>query len=165
MACRRAIGETTGSLLEDTRMDRTVIYVSKRVFPVSDAVKVIAGIVEPARLRNTGLGVTGVLVATENTFAQVIEGSEDAIETLMRSIARDPRHCDVTVLRRESLLRRRFVRWSLAYQGRSAYFEGFIRPLVAQPDAPRADVDRLVDLMDRLAAPTSRRLSHEGGSP
>lgn len=165
MASRRTIAETIGFFTGDTRMVRTVLYVSTRRFLTVDAARVVAGIVGPARARNAALGVTGALVATENHFAQLLEGPGDVIEMLMQSIARDPRHHDVTLLPRDGLPERRFEHWSLAYQGRSAYLEGFIRPLVARPATPRVEVDRLVDLMERLAAPAARRLSRGSGAP
>lgn len=152
-------------LIGDTRMDRSVTYVSTRCFPAIDSPSVIAAIVGPARARNARLGVTGVLVATEHHFAQSIEGPGAAIDALMRSIERDPRHTDVTVVRRSDLSQRRFARWSLAYQGRSVYFENIIRPLVGNPGAAAADVDRLVDLIARLAAPAPRPLSYGERSP
>lgn len=146
-------------------MDRSVLYVSTRCVPAASATSVIAAIIGPARSRNARLGVTGVLVATEHHFAQLLEGPEDAIETLMASIAHDERHRDVKVLRSEAMGQRRFARWSLAYEGHSAYFEGFIRPLVGQTAVSAPDVDRLIDLLERLAAPQPRRLSDESGSP
>lgn len=124
-----------------------------------------SAIVARARVRNAALDVTGTLMATENHFAQMLEGPRDAIDSLMRSIGRDPRHRDLVVVQDASCANRRFARWSLAYHGTSSYFEGFIRPLVA-PAAPlRADVDRLVDLLVRLVAPKPRPLSRDHPLP
>lgn len=134
-------------------MHDALVYISKPTFPAAHAGRVVSSIVGPAETRNAALGITGALIATEHHFAQVIEGRAEAIDTLLESIRRDPRHRAMTIVRRENGVARRFGAWSLAYQGRSAYFDGFISALVSERDRRRADVDRLVDLLSRLAAP------------
>ncbi|WP_242140140.1 BLUF domain-containing protein [Sphingomonas sp. TREG-RG-20F-R18-01] len=146
-------------------MQRTIVYVSTHTFATKQAAAVIATIVAPAERRNASLGVTGALIATENHFAQLIEGPDAVIAALMQSIGRDPRHRDVFVVQDGGTDRRRFSEWSLAYQGKSAYFETFVRPLVAPGPVRPADVDRLVDLLTRLAAPVARPLLRDIGAP
>ncbi|CAN7330011.1 diguanylate cyclase domain-containing protein [Rhizobacter sp. LjRoot28] len=71
---------------------------------------------ELAKQRNAALGVTGVLIFSGDHFAQVLEGSPEAIETLMKSIRADSRH---EVLRewphQPANDHRWFPDWSMAY--------------------------------------------------
>ena len=65
-------------------------------------------IVETAQVRNRQLDVTGLLLsghlevlpAAPGEFVQWIEGPEDRVESLFRSIERDARHTEVDVLGR-----------------------------------------------------------------
>ena len=49
-------------------------------------------LLECARARNTLFNVSGMLLYHSGSFLQVIEGPESGIDTIYRSIARDPRH-------------------------------------------------------------------------
>jgi hypothetical protein len=138
-------------------MHHSIVYISTPTFAPSEAAEVVRAIVGHAHLRNTARGVTGTLIATEHHFAQVIEGQGDAAQPLMDTILLDPRHCDVTIVQHQVHAGRRFREWSLAYQGKSAYFESFIRALLPGRETRRGDVERLLDLMTRLAEPQPRR--------
>ena len=105
-------------------------------------------------IRNAGLLVTGALVATENRFAQVLEGPNANVDTLMVSILRDPRHTAINVIRDTPIRRRTFPKWSLAYVGPSTYVQGLIQPMLAEPFTT-AQTDKLVRLM--------REFAREGG--
>lgn len=142
-------------------MHQSVVYISKPTFPTAQAARVISSIVAPATARNAALGVTGALIATEHHFAQVLEGEGAALDALLASIARDPRHRDVTIVRRQQAVAPRFAGWSLAYQGRSAYFDSFISALARETERRLVDIERLVDLMSRLAAPQPRHVSRD----
>lgn len=76
-------------------------------------------IVEVSRPRNAALDVTGALIFAESHFAQILEGPRPAVEELMQSILRDPRHHHVEILQEGFVPLRRFPRWSLAYSGPS----------------------------------------------
>lgn len=47
---------------------------------------------------------------------QVLEGPEEAVESLFKTIRADPRHKDVTVLSREQISTRQFANWEMAFQ-------------------------------------------------
>jgi len=150
--------------IDGRAMHHSIVYLSTPTFPPEQAASTVRAIVGEARDRNATFGITGTLIATEHHFAQVIEGRREAIDPLMANILRDPRHNDVTILRHETAAPRRFTGWSLAYQGRSAYFESFIRVLASASEPQPRDVARLVDLMVRLAAPHPRQPSRNLGS-
>lgn len=62
---------------------------------------------------NARAGITGALIATGTHFSQVLEGPASAVEPLMASIARDPRHRDVRMLYESTTAARRFDRGSM----------------------------------------------------
>ena len=129
-------------------MERSLVYVSRKTLVPGQEDAVIADIVAVARARNADLGVTGVLAATTGNFAQILEGPEAALDALMGSIYRDPRHRDVTVLRVTGISRRSFADWSMAYSGPSTYIARHIEPLVGTDpwDDPER-IDRLIALL------------------
>lgn len=59
---------------------------------------VMKEIVAVARQRNAMLGLTGALLFDGERFCQLLEGSESTVQSMMRSIQRDPRHTAVRVL-------------------------------------------------------------------
>ena len=67
-----------------------------------------------ARRKNKGLGVTGALVVTDDSFAQALEGDESVVRGLYESISHDARHERVTVLEAQSVDERTFGRWAMA---------------------------------------------------
>lgn len=70
-------------------------------------------ILAAADRNNPYFQVTGVLMASEGRFAQVLEGPGWAVESVFRSIERDPRHTDVEVLYCRPLTQRSFMGWSM----------------------------------------------------
>lgn len=155
------VQETTS---DDRAMHHSIVYLSTPTFTPDQAASTVRAIVAQARQRNAAFGVTGTLIATEHHFAQVIEGRRDVIDPLMANILRDPRHSKVTILRDATAGPPRFTGWSLAYQGRSAYFESFIRVLASTGEPQPHDIARLVDLMSRLAAPQPQRPARDLGT-
>jgi hypothetical protein len=133
-------------------MTKSLLYVSRSLLEPSQAAMEVKRIVETSRLRNRRLGVTGVLIATNMGFAQVLEGDTASIDQIFGSIRRDARHEDVTVLSDEDIVRRRFEQWSLAYSGPSSYVAGHLEPLLGEPlkNPVEADVRRLTKLMNEF---------------
>jgi hypothetical protein len=68
----------------------------------------IAAFVRLARERNVERGITGMLVAADRSFFQILEGDADAVDELYRTIAADRRHIGVTLIIREPIARRAF---------------------------------------------------------
>ncbi len=68
-----------------------------------------------SRRKNRVRGVTGALCFSAKGFLQCLEGPVDAVNELYRSIARDDRHSDVTLLDYTGIKRRDFGRWSMAF--------------------------------------------------
>lgn len=128
-------------------MDRFLIYVSRRLATDAD----IRDIVEISRARNARLQVTGALIATEARFAQVLEGSRGAVDELMDSIHRDPRHERVEVVQDRSSNERQFPDWTMAYSGGAVFAERLIGALATE-SAERPDAQHLRRLVAFMRA-------------
>lgn len=89
----------------------------------------IRDILSVARRNNATVGVTGALIFNSLCFAQILEGSREAVEHIFERIAQDDRHEDVTLLTFSPTEQRLFGNWSMAYVGLSAHdaerFGGF----------------------------------------
>lgn len=72
------------------------------------------------RVRNRARGITGVLLFINGVFVQVLEGDNDRVLSLLRSLERDPRHHDLKVFYRSFVDERSFDSWSMAYLSPSA---------------------------------------------
>lgn len=82
----------------------SLIYTSRAVMPLSvDALRILR---QTAWNLNAIDGVTGMLIVTENSYIQLIEGSDTAIDALMERLNRDRRHTDIAVLDRRVVTQR-----------------------------------------------------------
>lgn len=88
------------------------IYASAATASCTEAT--IAGIVRQSQARNLRRGITGMLVYSEGSFFQVLEGEAADVDALFATIAGDPRHTGITLIIREPIARRAFARWSMA---------------------------------------------------
>ncbi len=75
-------------------MPLRIVYVSTLEPHVTDAE--IDGLVEKAAAFNKAHGITGLLAFEGRRVCQILEGPEDAVGTLFRSIDRDSRHRGIT---------------------------------------------------------------------
>lgn len=72
-------------------------------------------IVQTSRRNNEESDVTGMLLFSEGHFFQVLEGPAVDVERVFRTIADDPRHCDIVTIIRENLAERHFPDWSMGF--------------------------------------------------
>jgi Sensors of blue-light using FAD len=133
-------------------MDRSLLYVSRSRLALAEAEQAGKAIVAVARARNQALDVSGTLISTGPAFAQILEGSEDALAVLMSSIRADPRHTDVTILRYVAIAARRFRGWSMGYSGPASYVSRRVDPLLrdSQSAEANANVRQLIRLMNEF---------------
>ena len=87
------------------------LYASRTDHP--DIPAMLAQILESSRKHNPALGITGILLMTDNIFIQVLEGGRDEVCQLYNAIVRDTRHRDVTLLTYEEIDERRFENWTM----------------------------------------------------
>jgi len=66
---------------------------------------------------NQASGITGALIYENNKFGQVIEGPEEAINTLWQKIQKDDRHKNVHLILSKPISERSFKKWTMIFQG------------------------------------------------
>lgn len=69
-----------------------------------------------SRENNIKLGITGMLLYSENNFIQVIEGELALINGLYSNITNDPRHTGFLTLLRGEIQARNFPDWSMGFK-------------------------------------------------
>jgi Sensors of blue-light using FAD len=72
-------------------------------------------ILRRARTANEAVAVTGMLLYSQGSFFQVLEGEADAVDKVYARILRDARHTRVAVIIREAIARRSFAEWTMGY--------------------------------------------------
>ncbi|MDT7949993.1 MAG: BLUF domain-containing protein [Acetobacteraceae bacterium] len=71
-------------------------------------------ILATSRRNNAAAGVTGALIYNRGIFAQTLEGSFDAVQTVFERIQSDLRHDEIVVLQAEPVEERLFGAWAMA---------------------------------------------------
>jgi hypothetical protein len=90
-----------------------LIYSSTAVGTPDD--ETLADVLRASRRNNGRVGVTGMLLYTEGSFFQVLEGPAAAVDATFATIAADPRHARAVTIIRERIARRAFGEWSMGY--------------------------------------------------
>ena len=73
-------------------------------------------VLEQARIKNKKLNITGMLVYHEGAFMQILEGQEDDVKSLMKTISDDPRHNNIEILEEVTVSERCFPSWDMAFR-------------------------------------------------
>jgi len=60
----------------------------------------LAALGQQSASRNGPLGITGLLLWNGSGYLQLLEGPGEAVEAVIASITRDPRHRDIAILRK-----------------------------------------------------------------
>ena len=95
-----------------------IVYCSRNALAESDGgTAAIRGILLKSRENNRRANVSGALLFNAGCFAQVLEGSREAVEQTFERIACEARHRDITVLEAGVSGPRVFDEWSMAYAG------------------------------------------------
>ena len=89
----------------------TLVYRSRAVAPFPPPA--LGGLVQAARARNQGEGITGLMVYDDGRFLQWLEGPPDGMRRVTASIHRDRRHTDFEVLSTRPVARRVFDGWAM----------------------------------------------------
>jgi len=91
-----------------------VTYLSRETAPFTS--RALIDLLEQCRRNNPRWDVTGLLIYGNGTFLQTIEGAQATVDALLERIAKDPRHCDFRILRREEVAGRRHADWSMGFE-------------------------------------------------
>jgi hypothetical protein len=94
-------------------MIQQIVYYS-----ISDTLideKTITDILEPSRVNNSKKNITGCLLYHDKVFLQLLEGEQKEVEKLYKTIKKDIRHSNVTLIIEEDINKRMFPGWSMAF--------------------------------------------------
>lgn len=98
-------------------MLESVLYISTSRLDPAAAESMVRALIADSVDRNRKRGITGAMIFTGTHFVQILEGSPEAVETMLRALRTDDRHCDMVIIEREPRATRRFSGWSMAYAG------------------------------------------------
>ncbi len=95
----------------------SLAYLSRSMLDLRDsfAQLELLNILLVSRLHNGRAGITGCLLLNQGCFAQVLEGSQHAVEAAFERVECDPRHRSISVLHFKPLERRTFPDWAMAH--------------------------------------------------
>jgi Sensors of blue-light using FAD len=75
----------------------------------------LTDLLQRARSRNEGQGLTGMLLYSDGNFFQILEGESALVDALYQKICGDKRHEQCTLIIREPIARRSFQNWSMGF--------------------------------------------------
>jgi hypothetical protein len=75
----------------------------------------LRALLDQARRNNSARGVTGMLLYVDQSFFQVLEGAEAAVDAIYERIKVDSRHHKLTRIIREPISRRAFGEWTMGF--------------------------------------------------
>lgn len=135
-------------------LHRLVYYSRNRVTEGPEALEqAITSILATSRVNNARVDVTGALMFNAGCFAQVLEGSRDAIETIFERIQQDERHGDVFLLAFVPVTERAFESWSMGFVGASVSDAARYGSIVEEShfDPARMTGEAMFETLHRLA--------------
>ena len=98
----------------------------------------IANIVRASILNNSKSGLTGLLLAHQNWFLQVLEGPADRLMTCYGVIVSDSRHIDPTLMGVGPIPKRNFYNWDMCSRRINKANDAILETLnVSGPFSPR----------------------------
>jgi acylphosphatase len=92
----------------------SLVYISAARKLFSD--QELVALLEKSRANNQRLDLTGMLLYKDGNFMQVLEGPDEAVAQLYRTIEQDPRHHGVMELLRHPVEQREFGQWSMGFR-------------------------------------------------
>ena len=115
-----------------------LIYMSSAFKLLND--EDLLDILTTSRRNNTAKNLTGMLLYGNGTFVQVLEGSEEDLDTTYDAIKADPRHRNLVKLGSGNLQHRNFAGWAMGFKAVDkafvAQFEGYTETYQANVDKP-----------------------------
>lgn len=94
------------------------VYISQATQPFTS--EELTELLRKARENNSKLGVTGLLLYQDGVFMQALEGSEEAVTSLVNRIEADPRHRRMMKLLSGHQTERQFPDWSMGFRDLNA---------------------------------------------
>lgn len=91
-----------------------LVYISQASKPFSN--DDLLTLLRECRKNNAEKGLTGMLLYYNECFIQVLEGKEEAVGELYKTIKKDARHKNVQELDRRYIRERQFAGWSMGFE-------------------------------------------------
>jgi hypothetical protein len=76
----------------------------------------LVGLLESAREKNSGCGLTGMLLYCSQSFLQMLEGDQAALEETYSRIMADGRHASLRLLMDVDVSERLFPDWTMGFE-------------------------------------------------
>jgi len=92
-----------------------IIYKSRSTTPLNR--DILRDITSTSEVANTVLGVTGVLLASRTHYLQALEGKFEDVNAVFRSIVRDNRHSELSLVGYSVIDARLFCGWGMRVIG------------------------------------------------
>ena len=73
-------------------------------------------ILEVSRRNNPKIGITGMLIALDNCFLQLLEGEQETVQALYEKISKDERHFKIVSIHKDLVAKRSFENWSMGFK-------------------------------------------------
>ena len=118
-----------------------IVYISSAVQLFSDAD--LIALLEQSRQKNAGLEITGILLYKDGDVMQLLEGPDEAVSQLAKTIYADRRHSGIIQLIEQNISRREFPDWSMEFQNLGS-----------------SRVQLLAEFMERQSATLTRKTEH-----
>jgi hypothetical protein len=93
---------------------RRLIYASQAVHDMGP--DELVAVLEASRANNAGDGLSGMLIYSGQSFLQMLEGEDDAVQRAYDRIAADPRHRDLRVIGDLQVPGRLFGDWTMGFE-------------------------------------------------
>ena len=92
---------------------KNIVYVSTSVKLMHE--NQLMDILHNSRQHNAALNISGVLLYSEGTFIQVLEGRDGVIDALYSRIQADQRHTNVIKIIDEPITEKSFAQWLMGF--------------------------------------------------
>jgi len=114
----------------------------------------LSAITKASRHNNLTTGITGVIIASDGVFLQLLEGGRDAVSALYNRITRDTRHKDVVLLSYDEIGERHFAGWPMGQANLSRLNPGVLLKYSDRPvlDPYTMSARATIALFDELVA-------------
>jgi hypothetical protein len=140
----------------------SLIYISQSLIERPDRTEVLDQIEAASIARNSMLDLTGLLIASPNHFAQLLEGPILSVWAVMSSIMADPRHTDVRIVRDARVGKPCCPNWRMARFDSEAFGNAWISPLLlAAHQGEDTDALRRVEQVIEAVAMGARRATSQ----
>ncbi|QXV65481.1 BLUF domain-containing protein [Mucilaginibacter sp. 21P] len=92
---------------------KTIVYISKSAYPMHE--NQLLDILHSSRIHNAAVNISGVLLYSEGTFIQLLEGRDKIIDALYKRIQADERHTNVITLVNQTTDEKSFEQWLMGF--------------------------------------------------